>query len=160
MIDPHSFVDTDGRAYLYWGNGYAYAVPLNADMISYDAAQVRTFSLPNFREAPFVFKRGSTYYMTYSVDDTGSENYHVEYSTSTSPLGPWTHRGTILSKNLSLGIKGPAHQSVVKAPDSDTWYIAYHRFAVPAGNGTNRETTVDPLRFNADGTIQQVIPTL
>jgi hypothetical protein len=160
MIDPHSFVDTDGKAYLYWGNGYAYVVPLNADMISYDAAQVRTLSLPNFREAPFVFKRGSTYYMTYSVDDTGSENYHVEYSTGTSPLGPWTHRGTILAKNLSLGIKGPAHQSVVKAPDSDTWYIAYHRFAIPAGNGTNRETTIDPLRFNADGTIQQVVPTL
>ncbi|WP_230858498.1 family 43 glycosylhydrolase [Actinoplanes aureus] len=160
MIDPHVFTDTDGRSYLYWGNGSAYAVPLNADMISFDAGQVRTFSLPNFREAPFVFKRGTTYYLTYSVDDTGSENYHVEYATGASPYGPWTHRGTILAKNLSLGIKGPAHQSVVKAPDSDAWYIAYHRFAIPAGNGTNREVTIDPLRFNADGTIQPVIPTL
>ncbi|GIE99882.1 hypothetical protein Ari01nite_73470 [Paractinoplanes rishiriensis] len=160
MIDPHVFTDTDGVSYLYWGNGYSYGVRLNADMISYDASQVRTFSLPNFREAPFVFKRNNIYYMTYSVDDTGSENYHVEYSTGSTPFGPWTHRGTILAKNLSLGIKGPAHQSVVKAPDSDTWYMAYHRFAIPAGNGTNRETTIDPMRFNADGTIQPVIPTL
>jgi hypothetical protein len=160
MIDPHAFTDTDGQSYLYWGNGSAYAVPLNADMISFDATRVRSFSLPDFREAPFVFKRNATYYLTYSVDDTGSENYHVEYATGSTPLGPWTHRGTILAKNLSLGIKGPAHQSVVKAPDSDTWYIAYHRFAIPAGNGTNREVTIDPLRFNADGTIQPVVPTL
>ncbi|SDS59335.1 family 43 glycosylhydrolase [Actinoplanes derwentensis] len=160
MIDPHAFTDTDGQSYLYWGNGSSYAVRLNADMISFDASQVSTFSLPNFREAPFVFKRNGTYYLTYSVDDTGSENYHVEYATGTSPLGPWTHRGTILAKNLSLGIKGPAHQSVVKAPDSDTWYIVYHRFAIPAGNGTNREVTIDPLRFNTDGTIQPVVPTL
>ncbi|MEU4421763.1 family 43 glycosylhydrolase [Actinoplanes sp. NPDC024001] len=160
MIDPHVFNDTDGQSYLYWGNGSAYAVRLNADMISFDATQVRTLSLPNFREAPFVFQRGGTYYLTYSVDDTRSENYHVEYATGTSPFGPWTHRGTILAKNLSLGIKGPAHQSVVKAPASDTWYIAYHRFAIPAGNGTNREVTIDPLRFNADGTIQPVVPTL
>jgi hypothetical protein len=160
MIDPHVFTDTDGQSYLYWGNGSAYAVRLNADMISFDATQVRTFGLPNFREAPFVFKRNATYHLTYSVDDTRSENYHVEYATGASPFGPWTHHGTILAKNLALGIKGPAHQSVVKAPDSDTWYIAYHRFAIPAGDGTNREVTVDSLRFNADGTIQPVAPTL
>ncbi|MEH1031378.1 family 43 glycosylhydrolase [Micromonospora profundi] len=160
MIDPHAFTDTDGQSYLYWGNGSAYAVRLNPDMTSFDPAQIRTFGLPNFREAPFVFKRGSTYYLTYSVDDTRSENYHVEYATGTTPFGPWTHRGTILAKNLSLGIRGPAHQSIVKAPDSDTWYIAYHRFAIPAGNGTNREVTIDQMWFNADGTIRPVAPTL
>ncbi|WBB52515.1 family 43 glycosylhydrolase [Verrucosispora sp. WMMD573] len=159
MIDPHVFTDTDGQSYLYWGNGSAYAVRLNADMVSFDPGQVRTFSLPNYREAAFVFRRDNRYYLTYSVDDTRSENYHVEYATGTSPFGPWTHRGTILSKNLNLGIKGPGHQSVVQALGSDTWYIAYHRFAIPAGNGTNREITIDQLRFNVDGTIQPVIPT-
>ncbi|MET8150873.1 family 43 glycosylhydrolase [Actinoplanes sp. NPDC049668] len=160
MIDPHVFTDDSGQSYLYWGNGYAYAVPLNADMTSFDATQVRQFSLPNFREGLFMIKRNGVYYLSYSVDDTGSENYHVEYATGTSPLGPWTHRGTILSKNLSLGIKGPGHHSIVQAPGSDTWHIAYHRFAIPAGNGTNREVTIDPLRFNADGTIAPVTPTL
>jgi hypothetical protein len=160
MIDPHVYTDDDGQSYLYWGNGSAYAVRLNANMISFDAAQVRTFSLPNFREAPFVFKRNGIYYMSYSVDDTRSENYHIEYATGTTPFGPWTHRGTILSKNLSLGVKGPGHHSVVKSPTGDTWYVAYHRFAVPAGNGTNREVTIDPLRFNSDGSIQPVVVTL
>ncbi|MBO3737362.1 family 43 glycosylhydrolase [Actinoplanes flavus] len=160
MIDPAVFTDDNGQSYLYWGNGYAYAVPLNADMISFDPARVTTFGLPNFREAPFVVKRNGVYHMTYSVDDTRSENYHVEYATSTSPLGPWTHRGTILSKNLNLGIKGPGHHSIVQAPGTDTWYIAYHRFAIPAGDGTNREVTIDPLRFGTDGMIMPVVPTL
>ncbi|WP_328475573.1 family 43 glycosylhydrolase [Actinoplanes sp. NBC_00393] len=159
MIDPAVFTDDDGQSYLYWGNGSAYAVPLNADMSSFDPARVSTFGLPNFREAPFVVKRNGVYYLSYSVDDTRSENYHVEYATSTSPLGPWTHRGTILSKNLALGVKGPGHHSIVQAPGGD-WHIAYHRFAIPAGDGTNREVTVDPLRFNADGTIAPVVPTL
>ncbi|MBE1491672.1 family 43 glycosylhydrolase [Plantactinospora soyae] len=159
MIDPAVFTDDDGTSYLYWGNGSAYAVRLNPDMLSFDATAVRTFSLPNFREGEFVFKRNGTYYLSYSVDDTRSENYHVEYATGTSPLGPWTHRGTILAKNLSIGVKGPGHHSIVRSPTGDTWYMAYHRFAIPAGNGTNREVTVDQMRFNADGTIQPVVPT-
>ncbi|WP_158647319.1 family 43 glycosylhydrolase [Actinoplanes sp. ATCC 53533] len=159
MIDPAVFTDDDGQSYLYWGNGSAYAVRLNPDMTSFDPAQVRTFSPPNYREGSFVFKRDGRYYLSYSVDDTRSENYHVEYATGTTPFGPWTHRGTILAKNLSLGIKGTGHHSIVMAPTGE-WHIAYHRFAVPAGNGYNREVTVDPLRFNADGTIQPVIPTL
>ena len=45
-------------------------------------------------------------------------------------------------------------------PGTDDWYIAYHRFAIPGGDGTHRETTIDRLDFNADGTIQKVVPTL
>jgi hypothetical protein len=40
---------TPRQSSLYWGNGSAYAVRLNANMISFDASQLRTFSLPNFR---------------------------------------------------------------------------------------------------------------
>ena len=36
-IDPAVFTDDDGQSYLYWGNGNAYVVPLNADMVSFDA---------------------------------------------------------------------------------------------------------------------------
>mgnify|MGYP004655502127 FL=1 len=35
-IDPTVWVDTDGQAYLYWGNPDLYCVKLNEDMISYD----------------------------------------------------------------------------------------------------------------------------
>jgi beta-xylosidase len=136
------------------------AVRLNADMTSFDPAQVRTITPAGYNEAPFVIKRNGVYYLMWSENDTRSEDYRVAYATGTSPLGPWTNRGVILQKRLDLGIKGTGHHSVVQAPGTDTWYIAYHRFAVPAGDGTNRETAVDRLEFNTDGTIRPVTPTL
>lgn len=158
-IDPMVFTDDDGRSYLYWGQGVARVVPLNDDMVSFNVAQVRTITPSGFNEAPFVFKRNGIFYLMWSENDTRSEDYRVAYATGTSPLGPWTNRGVVLQKRTDLGVRGPGHHSVVKAPGSDTWYIAYHRFAVPAGNGTNRETAIDTMRFNADGTIAPVIPT-
>lgn len=165
MIDPAVFTDDDGQAYLYWGNGQAYGVPLNGVLTSFDATKVRKFTPENFREGAFMVKRNGTYYFMWSEDDTRSENYHVAYATGSSPLGPWTKRGTILSKRLDQGIKGTGHHSVVNVPGTDDWYIAYHRFAVPApggptGGGYNRETTLDRMEFAADGTIKPVVPTL
>ncbi|MEV0567509.1 family 43 glycosylhydrolase [Dactylosporangium sp. NPDC050588] len=159
-IDPMVFTDTDGQSYLYWGQGVARAVRLNADMTSFDPAQVRVVTPAGYNEGSFVFKRNGTYYFMWSESDTRSEDYRVAYATGPSPLGPWTNRGVVLQKRLDAGVKGTGHHSVVQAPGTDTWYIAYHRFAVPAGNGTNRETTIDPLAFNADGTIRPVTPTL
>ncbi|WP_083751817.1 family 43 glycosylhydrolase [Saccharothrix sp. ALI-22-I] len=159
-IDPMVFTDDNGQSYLYWGNGSAHVVPLNADMVSFDPAAVRTITTTGYREASFVIKRNGTYYFMWSENDTRDENYQVAYATGPSPLGPWTKRGVILQKRLELGIKGTGHHSVVQAPGTDTWHIAYHRFAVPGGNGTNREVTVDRMTFNADGTIAPVVPTL
>ncbi|MFI6509325.1 family 43 glycosylhydrolase [Streptosporangium sp. NPDC050855] len=159
-IDPMVFTDDDGRSYLYWGQGAARVVPLNADMTSFDPAQVRVITPAGYNEAPFVFKRNGTYYLMWSENDTRSEDYRVAYATGTSPLGPWTKRGVVLQKRLEAGIKGTGHHSVVRAPGTDTWYVAYHRFAVPAGNGTNREVAVDRMEFGADGTIRPITPTL
>ncbi|MEU7676914.1 family 43 glycosylhydrolase [Micromonospora taraxaci] len=159
-IDPMVFTDDDGQSYLYWGQGVARAVRLNADMVSFDPAQARAITPSGYNEAPFVFKRNGLYYFMWSENDTRSEDYRVAYATGPSPLGPWTSRGVVLQKRLEAGIKGTGHHSVVRAPNTDTWHIAYHRFAVPAGNGTNRETAVDRMEFNADGTIRPVVPTL
>jgi beta-xylosidase len=159
-IDPMVFTDDDGQSYLYWGQGVARVVPLNADMVSFDAARMRVITPPGYNEAAFVFKRNGTYYFMWSENDTRSEDYRVAYATGTSPLGPWTKRGIVLQTRLEAGIRGPGHHSVVRVPGSDTWYVAYHRFAVPAGNGTNRETAIDRMYFNADGTVQPIVPSL
>ncbi|MDQ0911642.1 beta-xylosidase [Streptomyces canus] len=165
MIDPAVFTDDDGTSYLYWGNGHGYVVPLNDDMTSYDAAAVKDITPDNFREGSFVIKRKGTYYFMWSEDDTRSENYHVAYATGPSPLGPWTKKGTILSKRPEYGILATGHHSVVNVPGTDDWYIVYHRFALngpgkPGGDGMHRETTIDRLEFAADGTIKPVVPTL
>ena len=160
MIDPAVFTDDDGKSYLYWGNGKAYVVPLNDDMVSFDSSKVTDITPSGYNEGAFVIKRKGTYYFMWSENDTRDENYRVAYATGSSPTGPWTKRGVILEKDLSLGIKGPGHHSVVKVPNTDDWYIAYHRFAIPGGDGTNRETTIDKLEFDSDGLIKKVVPTL
>ncbi|PJI95035.1 family 43 glycosylhydrolase [Luteimicrobium subarcticum] len=161
QIDPAVFTDTDGTTYLFWGNGTARMVPLNEDLISYDASKVTTISgLTDFREGLFVNKRNDTYYLTWSVDDTGSENYHVSYATASSVDGPWTNRGTLLAKDPSQGILGTGHSSIVQVPGTDDWYIAYHRFGIPGGDGTHRETTIDRVTFSPDGLMNPVVPTL
>ncbi|WP_446219409.1 family 43 glycosylhydrolase [Micromonospora sp. IBHARD004] len=161
-IDPAVFTDDDGQSYLYWGNGNAYVVPLNPDMTSFDPAKVKRITgLTGFREGLFMAKRGGTYHLSWSIDDTGSENYRVGYATATSPMADGlVNRGEILTKDVSLGILGTGHHSMIQVPGTDDWYIAYHRFAVPGGDGTHREVTIDRLRFNADGAIANVVPTL
>ncbi|MCL8010838.1 family 43 glycosylhydrolase [Streptomyces sp. AS02] len=165
MIDPAVYTDDDGTSYLYWGNGHGYVVPLDDDMVSFDASKVRDITPDNFREGSFVIKRKGTYYFMWSEDDTRSENYHVAYATGPSPLGPWTKRGTVLQKRPDYGILATGHHSVVNTPGTDDWYIVYHRFALngpgkPGGDGMHRETTVDRMEFAADGTILPVVPTL
>jgi Glycosyl hydrolases family 43 len=96
----------------------------------------------------------------WSENDTRSENYQVAYATGTSPFGPWTKRAVVLQKRVAQGILGTGHHSVVRAPGTDAWYIAYHRFAVPGGSGINRETAIDRMEFNSDGTIRTITPTL
>ncbi|MER6287083.1 family 43 glycosylhydrolase [Streptomyces sviceus] len=160
MIDPAVFTDDDGQSYLYWGNGHAYVAPLNADMTSLDLSKMKDITPSGYNEGSFVIKRGGTYYFMWSENDTRDENYRVAYATGSSPTGPWTKRGVILEKDLSLGIKGPGHHSVVHVPNTDDWYIAYHRFALPGGDGMHRETTVDKLEFDSAGLIKKVVPTL
>ena len=161
QIDPAVFTDDDGQSYLYWGNGTAYVVPLNADMTSYDVTKrVKLTGLTNFREGMFMNKRAGKYYLSWSIDDTRSENYRVGYAIGDSPTGPFVNKGEILTKDASLGILGTGHHSIIQVPGTDDWYIAYHRFGMPGGDGTHRETTIDRLYFNEDGSIKKVVPTL
>lgn len=161
-IDPATFQDPKtGRFYLFWGNGAPVYGELSDDMLSIKSGSIKRISgLNDFREGLFMNYRDGRYHLTYAIDDTGSENYRVGYATSTSVDGPWTYRGVILQKNLELGIKGPAHSSIINVPGTDEWYIAYHRFAIPNGNGTNRETTIDRVPITADGYFGTITPTL
>ena len=161
-IDPAAFKDPQtGKFYLFWGNGRPVYGELSDDMKSIKAGTIKPISgLPDFREGLFMNFRDGTYHLTYSIDDTGSPDYRVGYATSTSIDGPWTYRGILLQKDPSQGILGPAHSSIINVPGTDEWYIAYHRFAIPGGGGTNRETTIDRVPIGADGLFQTVKPTL
>lgn len=161
-IDPAAFQDpTTGKYYLFWGNSRPLFAELQDDMLSLKEDTLRAISgLVDFREGLFLNYRDGIFHLTYSIDDTRSENYRVGYATSESVEGPYTYRGVILQKDESKGILATGHNSIIQVPGTDDWYIAYHRFGIPNGNGTMRETTIDRVYFDDEGLIKPVVPTL
>lgn len=163
VIDPYAFRDpVGGKTYLFWGNGQALVAELAADMLSIDATTLAALSgLTDFNEASAVAYRGGLYHFTYAINDTRSEYYATGYATATAPTGPYTYRYPILQLDEALGILGTGGSTLLNVPGTDDWYIAYHRFRIPGGNGTDRETTIDRVYFDEEtGLIEKVVPTL
>lgn len=178
-IDVDVFTDPkSGKRYLYWGNGFMAGAELNDDMMSIKKETIvdltpkgGTLDTWAFREGAYVIYRKGTYYFLWSVDDTGSPNYHVCYGTSKSPLGPITideQNYTVISQVPEDKIYGTAHNSVLQVPGKDEWYIVYHRInknyvdkkyggGVP---GTHREVCIDRMTFDKNGRIVRITPTL
>lgn len=170
QIDVDVFTDSvSGKSYLYWGNGYMAGAELNKDMVSIKKKTLKVLTPEGgtlqdyaYREAPYVFYRNGLYYFMWSVDDTGSANYHVAYGTAKSPLGPIQVASDpiVTIQNPEKEIYGPAHNSVICKPGTDEWYIVYHRINKhyldkSLSPGTHREVCIDRLEFNADGTIRR-----
>lgn len=172
QIDVDVFTDpVSGKSYLYWGNGYMAGAELNTDMVSIKKETITVMTPKGgtlqdyaYREAAYVFYRNGLYYFTWSVDDTGSPNYHVAYGTSKSPLAPIevAKSPVILIQNRAKEIYGPAHNSVLQVPGTDEWYMVYHRINknhLKDAPGIHREVCIDRMEFNKDGSIRQVVPT-
>lgn len=172
QIDVDVFTDpVSGKTYLYWGNGYMAGAELNKDRVSIKKKTLTVMTPEGgtlqdyaYREAPYVFYRNGLYYFMWSVDDTGSPNYHVAYGTSKSPLGPIevAAQPVVLKQNPEQQIYGTAHNSVLQIPGTDEWMIVYHRinkWYLKDAPGVHREVCIDRLQFNDDGTIQPVVPT-
>ncbi|MEO5716563.1 MAG: family 43 glycosylhydrolase [Luteolibacter sp.] len=155
-IDPMVFVDDDGAAYLYFGQGKCMAVKLNDDMISFDHAAAKPIQPKGYNEGSFVFKRKGVYYLSWSEFDTRDPRYSVAYATSASPLGPYEKAPENPILQQKGAVKGAGHHSILQIPGLDEWVIAYHRFKIPGGNGYNRETCLSPLRFDDKGAILPV----
>lgn len=176
-IDVDVFTDPkSGKHYLYWGNGFMAGAELNDDMLSIKPETITnltpqggTLETWAYREAPYVFYRKGTYYFLWSVDDTGSPNYHVCYATSKKPLGPITideNNYRVINQRPEDKIYGTAHNSVLQIPGRDEWYIVYHRInhnflhggsGVP---GVHRQVCIDRMTFDKKGRIIEVIPTV
>ncbi|GAB2572115.1 family 43 glycosylhydrolase [Gracilibacillus alcaliphilus] len=163
MIDPAIYEEA-GEYYILFGNGETGAIAkLTEDMAGIHEETIKNLrGLENFREAVTVLKRDNLYHFTWSCDDTGSENYHVNYGVSTSLYGPIEYKYPILTKNSAKHILGTGHHSILQIPGTDSFYIAYHRFGTPLeqfpeGKGYHRETCISPLDFNQDGLMRPVI---
>ncbi len=153
-IDAEIFIDDDKQAYLFWQ--LRHAAKLNSDMVTVDT---NTITIPTSRngysEGPIFFKRKGVYYYLYTLG--GDEAYQYAYvSGKVSPLGPFgfpKSNDIIATTNHQRGIFGPGHGCVFNVPGTDDYYFAYLEY----GRGsTNRQTYVNRLRFNEDGSIRPV----
>jgi hypothetical protein len=156
-IDPGVLLDKVGSAYLYWsGMDKLWAAKLKPNMTEIEG-EPRTFDyLPKkgLQEGPFAFERDGTYYLTYP--HVANKIERLEYATSSSPLGPFQWAGVILDESES-GC-WTVHHSIVDYQGQ--WYLFYHDRDLSPSFDKRRSIRADKLFFNADGTIQKVIPTL
>jgi len=163
-IDPYAFIDDDGTPYLYFGSGSSglRVVKLNADMISFSGTptNISPSGASGTLEGSVMFKRNGTYYLAWSEGDTLNATYQMAYARAQSPLGPFTRLGVILQQDTTLGIQGPGGGTVLAIPSRDEYYLVYHRFKIPGGDGTHREVCIDRMTFSSDGTITAVKPSL
>jgi hypothetical protein len=151
VIDPHVFIDLDGRVYLYWGSwGVARVVELEPTMTALRGEITTLSGLTSFFEAPWVFERGGTYYLVYDWKRAGSEctpsNYQacVAYATADGPLGPWTYQGIILGGTSATTV----HPSVIEF--DGRWWLTYHTKDAVGGGHFRRSVAIDEVTWDGD----------
>ncbi len=89
-------------------------------------------------EGSFIIERDGTYYMMYSANFFGGENYAVGYATSDSPLGPFVKSADnpVLEKDTERGgvVTGVGHNSITWSRDGKQLYCVYHGRTAATGN--------------------------
>ena len=185
-IDPCVLQASDGNNYIFWGGGGLRVAKLKDNLleladdnpkqtmkfgdremttIGADAAK----NLPEgFKEGPFAFERNGKFYLTYpwvrgKAGDPGPDgkplDNHTEtlaYAMSDNPMGPYEYKGLIM-KESPTGC-WTNHHSIVEFKGE--WYLFYHHNDYSPKFDKNRSIRVDKITFNADGTINEVVPTL
>lgn len=155
-IDPCVLVDDDGEAYIYWqGRGGLSGARLADNMMELASEPVVIGNLPDgFKEGPFMFKRDGKYYFSFPWVKDKTET--LAYAMGDSPLGPFEFKGIMMDESPTGCWTN--HHSVVEWQGE--WYLFYHHNDLSPHFDKNRSVRIDRLRFNPDGTIAKVIPTL
>lgn len=154
-IDPCTFIDKDGQAYIYYSLGKIFAAKLNDNMLELASEPAVMEDLPKqgLVEGPFLFERNGIYYMTYPHVQNTIER--LEYAIGDNPMGPFKVTGVIMDE-LPSGC-WTNQPSIIEF--SNQWYLFYHDNDLSPKFDKNRSVRVDSLFFNPDGTIQKVRPT-
>lgn len=156
-IDPSVFIDDDGQGYLFWGQANANGAKLNKDMTAIEGEihkNLITYDKHFFNEGSSVRKRNGIYYFVYPSHQRHGEAAcpTLSYATSKNPLGPYTYKGVIID-NFGSG-KNLVNNHGCITEINGKWYVFYHR--PTHGMATMRKACVEPITFNADGTIDEV----
>ena len=159
-IDQFVYKDVDGTYYMFYGgwrhcniavlnDDFTGFVPWNEDQL------FKEITPEGYVEGPFVFRRKNKYYFMWSEGSWGNDTYKVAYAMADKVTGPYERIGTILESDKNIAT-GAGHNSVINTPNTDQWYMVYHRRPIPNKGRDHRVICVDKLEFNQDGTIKQV----
>lgn len=154
-IDPCTFIDKDGQAYIYYSLGRIFAARLKDNMLELDSEPqvIRDLPTKGLVEGPYVFERNGIYYMTYPHAQDTTER--LEYAIGDNPMGPFKVTGVIMDESPSgCWTNQP---SIIEF--NNQWYLFYHDNDLSPKFDKNRSIRIDSLFFNPDGTIQKVTPT-
>ena len=154
-IDPAAFIDDDGTPYLFWGQFHARGARLRDDLTAIDPETLNPNLIDEaehgFHEGASVRKRNGVYYLVYADISRGRPTA-LGYATADSPLGPYTKRGIIVDNIGCDPETWNNHGSI--APVDGRWYVFYHRSS--QNSRFNRRLCIEPIEFNADGSIPEV----
>ena len=169
-IDPCVLQASDGNAYIFWGNGRCAKLKENMKELADDNPKSTVKfgnrememigvncleGLPNRQaEGPFAFEYNGNYYLTYPYVRENTEV--LGYAMSKSPMGPYEYKGLIMAEHANGCWTN--HHSIINYKGQ--WYLFYHHNDFSPSDDKRRSVCIEKLFFNADGTIQEVKPTM
>ena len=169
-IDPCVLQASDGHAYIFWGAGRCARLKDNMKELADDTPRERVKwgdrefemmgvnclkDLPNRQaEGPFAFEYDGNYYLTYPYVREKTEV--LAYAMSKNPMGPYEYKGLIMAEHPNGCWTN--HHSIVNYKGQ--WYLFYHHNYFSPNDDKRRSACIEKLYFNADGTIQEVKPTM
>ena len=153
-FDPGIFFDDDGSGYVIFGGGENNQRPYgnNFDIIKFtesngkitmDKNSLTRVQLPNSFEAPYLHKKGSTYYLSFN-----NRSQIIDYGTSNKIMGPYNYVGQVIPGIGSVpdahGEGGNNHHGF--APFKDKWYAVYHDRRLVTSDNHPAATTQQGVR--------------
>jgi beta-xylosidase len=133
-IDAASFTDVDGSRYLLWKNDgnccamdtWIQLTPLTADGLAAAGPATQLFKQTeawegNLVEAPVMVERDGRYFVFYSANDYGGDQYAVGVASAPALTGPYEKQDEpfLSSAQTDDRYLGPGGQDIVSTADGD-----------------------------------------
>lgn len=159
-IDQFVFRDKDGQCYLIYGGWqHCNIAKLKPDFTGFipfeDKSVFKEITPENYVEGPFMFIKNNKYYFMWSEGGWTGPDYCVAYAIADSPIGPFKRIGKILEQDPKIAV-GAGHHSVIKIPNSEKYYIVYHRRPLTETHANSRETCMEEMHFDENGFIKPI----
>ncbi len=158
-IDQYVFKYNGAYYMIYGGWGKCNLVKLSDDFKSIvpfpDGSLYKDMTPENYVEGSVMFERNGKWYFMWSEGNWGDSSYKVSYGIADTPLEKFKRIGSVLQGDESIAT-GAGHHSVMNIPNTDDWYICYHRRPIPNYHRDHRVVCIDRLYFESDGKIKPV----